>query len=215
MSSCKRNSRHCDITGPVGKVILARAPASRKLRSGNTTQGHGAFEFSHRLRLAHQLCPERRHARAPSPRRARHRGRRILPSGPAGHRQPDLQSDQRRHPARPPKSSPNRFWTDSLAVQAAWELDFWGKFRRGFESADAAYLASIANYDQVLVTLLGDVAATISGSAPPKNSSRSPAPMSRPRVGRLPVRPKQLEAEWLEAPIVVGPVYRLRLRISR
>jgi hypothetical protein len=38
-------------------------------------------------------------------------------------------------------------------------LDFWGKFRRGVESADAAYLASIANYDQVLVTLLGDVAA--------------------------------------------------------
>jgi hypothetical protein len=26
----------------------------------------------------------------------------------------------------------------------------------------------------------------------------------RPRVGRLPVRPKQLEAEWLEAPIVAG-----------
>ena len=39
----------------------------------------------------------------------------------------------------------------------------WGKFRRGVKSADAAYLASIATYDQVLVTLLGDVAATYIG----------------------------------------------------
>jgi NodT family efflux transporter outer membrane factor (OMF) lipoprotein len=41
--------------------------------------------------------------------------------------------------------------------------DFWGKFRRGVESADGAYLASIASYDDVLVTLLGDVAATYIG----------------------------------------------------
>jgi NodT family efflux transporter outer membrane factor (OMF) lipoprotein len=66
-------------------------------------------------------------------------------------------------PLAGPKASPNRFWTDALAVQAAWELDFWGKFRREVESADAAYLASIANYDEVLVTLLGDVAATYIG----------------------------------------------------
>ena len=52
------------------------------------------------------------------------------------------------------------FWRASLSSQIAWELDFWGKFRRGVESADAAYLASIATYDDVLVTLLGDVATT-------------------------------------------------------
>jgi NodT family efflux transporter outer membrane factor (OMF) lipoprotein len=55
------------------------------------------------------------------------------------------------------------FWSDAIGVQAAWELDFWGKFRRGVESADSAYLASIANYDDVLVTLLGDVASTYVG----------------------------------------------------
>ena len=55
------------------------------------------------------------------------------------------------------------FWRASLGVQIAWELDFWGKFRRGVESADAAYLASIASYDDVLVTLLGDVATTYIG----------------------------------------------------
>jgi NodT family efflux transporter outer membrane factor (OMF) lipoprotein len=55
------------------------------------------------------------------------------------------------------------FWSDAIGVQAAWELDFWGKFRRGVESADSAYLASIANYDDVLVTLLGNVASTYVG----------------------------------------------------
>ena len=42
-------------------------------------------------------------------------------------------------------------------------MDFWGKFRRGIESADAAYLASIASYDYVLATLLGDFATTYIG----------------------------------------------------
>ena len=66
-------------------------------------------------------------------------------------------------PLAGPNATPSRFWTDSLAAQAAWELDFWGKFRRGVESADGAYLASIATYDDVLVSLLGDVAATYIG----------------------------------------------------
>jgi len=52
----------------------------------------------------------------------------------------------------------NTYWVDQFGGQAAWELDFWGKFRRAVESADAAFLASVANYDDVLVTLIGDVA---------------------------------------------------------
>lgn len=55
------------------------------------------------------------------------------------------------------------FWRAALGAELAWELDFWGKFRRGIESADAAYLASIANYDDVLVTLLANVATTYIG----------------------------------------------------
>ena len=39
-----------------------------------------------------------------------------------------------------------------------WEIDFWGKFRRGIESADAAYLASIAQYDDIHVLLAAQVA---------------------------------------------------------
>ncbi|RBP05739.1 NodT family efflux transporter outer membrane factor (OMF) lipoprotein [Roseiarcus fermentans] len=50
------------------------------------------------------------------------------------------------------------FWRVNLGGQVGWELDLWGKFRHGVEQADSAYLASIATYDDVLVTLIGDVA---------------------------------------------------------
>jgi NodT family efflux transporter outer membrane factor (OMF) lipoprotein len=40
----------------------------------------------------------------------------------------------------------------------SWELDFWGRYRRAVEAADATLDASVENYDAVLVTLLGDVA---------------------------------------------------------
>ena len=38
-----------------------------------------------------------------------------------------------------------------------WELDFWGKFRRTIESADAGYFASIAQYDDVQVLMAAQV----------------------------------------------------------
>jgi NodT family efflux transporter outer membrane factor (OMF) lipoprotein len=56
-----------------------------------------------------------------------------------------------------------QFWRVNIGGEAAWELDLWGKFRRGVEQADAAYLASIASYDDVLVTLIGDVASDYLG----------------------------------------------------
>ena len=34
--------------------------------------------------------------------------------------------------------APRYFWHDNLGAKVLWELDFWGKFRRGVESADAA-----------------------------------------------------------------------------
>jgi NodT family efflux transporter outer membrane factor (OMF) lipoprotein len=42
----------------------------------------------------------------------------------------------------------------------AWELDFWGRLRRALESADASLDASIEDYDNALVTLIGNVAST-------------------------------------------------------
>lgn len=66
-------------------------------------------------------------------------------------------------PTATPQSQISGFWRASLGTTINWELDFWGKFRRGIESADAAYLSSIASYDDVLVTLVGDVATTYIG----------------------------------------------------
>jgi NodT family efflux transporter outer membrane factor (OMF) lipoprotein len=66
-------------------------------------------------------------------------------------------------PTAAPQSQISGFWRASLGVSIAWELDFFGKFRRAIQSADAAYLASIAAYDDTLVTLLGDVATTYIG----------------------------------------------------
>ncbi|HET9692938.1 MAG TPA: efflux transporter outer membrane subunit [Steroidobacteraceae bacterium] len=45
-----------------------------------------------------------------------------------------------------------------VGFDIAWELDFWGKFRRGIEAADAAYFASIAQYDDVQVLVAAQAA---------------------------------------------------------
>jgi NodT family efflux transporter outer membrane factor (OMF) lipoprotein len=53
-----------------------------------------------------------------------------------------------------------RFFSQwDLDFHMTWELDFWGRFRRAIETADANLEASVAEYDDVLVTLLSDVAA--------------------------------------------------------
>ncbi len=46
----------------------------------------------------------------------------------------------------------------SLGVDAAWEMDVFGKFARNIESAEAGYEASIEDYRDVLVSLLAEVA---------------------------------------------------------
>lgn len=51
----------------------------------------------------------------------------------------------------------NSVWNASF--DATWETDFWGKFSRGVEAADANLAANMFNYDALLVTLAGDVAA--------------------------------------------------------
>jgi multidrug efflux system outer membrane protein len=49
--------------------------------------------------------------------------------------------------------------TFSAGLQIGWELDFWGKFRRSIEAADAGYFASIAQYDDLQVLMAAQVAA--------------------------------------------------------
>ncbi|MDK3021355.1 efflux transporter outer membrane subunit [Cupriavidus taiwanensis] len=54
----------------------------------------------------------------------------------------------------------SRFWQYSAGFDIGWELDFWGRFSRAIESADAAYFAASANRDDVLVLLRAQVAET-------------------------------------------------------
>jgi NodT family efflux transporter outer membrane factor (OMF) lipoprotein len=53
--------------------------------------------------------------------------------------------------------SPNHFWFSQVGLSANWEIDFWGKFRRAVESADASLMAAAADYDNTLVSLTADV----------------------------------------------------------
>ena len=55
-------------------------------------------------------------------------------------------------------SGPFQFWQSQVGVQASWELDFWGRIRRGIQSTEASLLATLADYDSTLVTLTADVA---------------------------------------------------------
>jgi NodT family efflux transporter outer membrane factor (OMF) lipoprotein len=56
---------------------------------------------------------------------------------------------------------PHRNYGDyQLGFDAAWEIDIWGKYRRGVESQSAALLASVADYAAALVSLTAEVART-------------------------------------------------------
>ncbi len=56
--------------------------------------------------------------------------------------------------------APRAFDDWQLGFDLSWEIDLWGRIRRSIEAADAGIDAEIENYDSVLCTLVGDVAAT-------------------------------------------------------
>ncbi len=55
----------------------------------------------------------------------------------------------------------DRYYTSfDVGFDAIWEVDIWGKFRRGIESADALLSVSELSYDDLLVSLTAEVAST-------------------------------------------------------
>jgi NodT family efflux transporter outer membrane factor (OMF) lipoprotein len=64
------------------------------------------------------------------------------------------------------KNAPNSAGADryyssfDIGLDAAWELDVWGKFRRAVQTGVASLEASIADYDDILVSLTAEVART-------------------------------------------------------
>ena len=58
-------------------------------------------------------------------------------------------------------STVDRYYnTASIGFDVGWEMDFWGKYRRSIESADANLLSTIADYEDILVSLTAEVART-------------------------------------------------------
>ncbi len=50
------------------------------------------------------------------------------------------------------------FTSFQTGFDAAWEIDIWGRFRRGIESAEAQLSASLLDYDDMLVSLTAETA---------------------------------------------------------
>lgn len=48
----------------------------------------------------------------------------------------------------------------SIGFDVGWEMDFWGKYRRSIESADSNLLSTIADYEDILVSLTAETART-------------------------------------------------------
>src|SRR3954451_20552794 len=55
---------------------------------------------------------------------------------------------------------PRNFGVYQIGFDAGWELDFWGKYRRGVEAEAATLLGSVASYDSALVSVTAEVART-------------------------------------------------------
>jgi NodT family efflux transporter outer membrane factor (OMF) lipoprotein len=56
-------------------------------------------------------------------------------------------------------ATPQRWFSNwDYGFGLAWELDFWGRFRRAIEAVEDTLDASVENYDDVLVLLISDVA---------------------------------------------------------
>jgi NodT family efflux transporter outer membrane factor (OMF) lipoprotein len=55
---------------------------------------------------------------------------------------------------------PNSFNILATGFNASWELDFWGRYRRSIESANASWQSSVEQYGETLVMLLSEVATT-------------------------------------------------------
>ena len=160
---------------PAGRLLVERVcrraelPASPGNRAGGVgaggpARGHGqepgsghlvaplrrsAARRAHRSRRGRQPRPEgRRRPRARGARAARGGRRRPMADG---ERHGPVQSHPgaRRRAAPSPDSTPSRT-SSRLASDAIWELDIWGRVRRGIEAAEATLEAAEDNRRDVL-----------------------------------------------------------------
>jgi NodT family efflux transporter outer membrane factor (OMF) lipoprotein len=55
------------------------------------------------------------------------------------------------------------FLFGTAGLDGAWEVDFWGRFRRSIEAADANYFANVANFEDFTLILRTELARTYIG----------------------------------------------------
>lgn len=53
---------------------------------------------------------------------------------------------------------PSSIKSAELGFSSTWEIDFWGKYRRAIQANSTALAASVAAYDDALITLTADIA---------------------------------------------------------
>ena len=100
----------------------------------------------------------RRPADRGGPRPAGHRHRQAVSAAPGGVRQRHRRRPERE---RRQQSTFDRHFGDfQLGFDAAWELDFWGKFGRSGGASRPRRSGSVADYDDALVSLTAEVART-------------------------------------------------------
>ena len=56
------------------------------------------------------------------------------------------------------RSGGNNFATLGGSFDVGWEMDVWGKYARGIESSEATLYATVASYDDILVSIISEVA---------------------------------------------------------
>jgi outer membrane protein TolC len=56
------------------------------------------------------------------------------------------------------RSNGNNFEVAGLNFDMGWEMDIWGKYARGIESSEANLYASIASYNDIMVSVIAEVA---------------------------------------------------------
>ena len=56
------------------------------------------------------------------------------------------------------RSGGSNYGAAGLNFDMGWEMDVWGKYARGAESAEATMYASVASYDDILVSIIAEVA---------------------------------------------------------
>lgn len=56
------------------------------------------------------------------------------------------------------RNSGKNFTAVGTSFDVGWEMDIWGKYARGIESSEAMLYASVASYDDILISIIAEVA---------------------------------------------------------